>query len=213
MNLEEQINQNEADLFSPESMISALEDLNYSLNKVRSIDSDASLPEVASAVAMRKKLLTASDWMIMPDSALSDEEISALKIYRQALRDLPDSKGWLEKGTVDYLKMPEIPDFKYKATLKTILNEMAEVVELSGEDSLSPDMDKLVRLEESCEIDMNLEGGEPNPGLESAESEPKRARDESGKFMKDDPSTPDYNEAWEGGKAPKAESDPETPEE
>ena len=34
------------------------------------------------------------------------------------------------------------------------------------------------------------------------ESKPKRARDASGKFMKDDPSTPDYNEAWEGGKAP-----------
>ena len=31
---------------------------------------------------------------------------------------------------------------------------------------------------------------------------PKRARDASGKFIKDDPSTPDYNEAWEGGKAP-----------
>lgn len=31
---------------------------------------------------------------------------------------------------------------------------------------------------------------------------PKRARDETGKFAKDDPSTPDYNEAWEGGEAP-----------
>ena len=31
---------------------------------------------------------------------------------------------------------------------------------------------------------------------------PKRARDASGKFIKDDPSTPDYNEAWEGGSAP-----------
>jgi len=31
---------------------------------------------------------------------------------------------------------------------------------------------------------------------------PKRARDATGKFAKDDPLTPDYNEAWEGGKAP-----------
>lgn len=30
----------------------------------------------------------------------------------------------------------------------------------------------------------------------------KRARDENGKFIPDDPNTPDYNEAWEGGKAP-----------
>jgi hypothetical protein len=45
------------------------------------------------------------------------------------------------------------------------------------------------------------------------DSEPKRARDESGKFVKDDPSTPDHNEAWEGGKAPESESDPESSEE
>jgi len=29
-----------------------------------------------------------------------------------------------------------------------------------------------------------------------------RARDKDGKFAKDDPLTPDYNEAWVGGKAP-----------
>lgn len=32
--------------------------------------------------------------------------------------------------------------------------------------------------------------------------ETKRARDADGKLMADDPSTPDVNEAWEGGKAP-----------
>lgn len=31
---------------------------------------------------------------------------------------------------------------------------------------------------------------------------PTRARDENGKFIPDNPDTPDYNEAWEGGKAP-----------
>jgi hypothetical protein len=31
---------------------------------------------------------------------------------------------------------------------------------------------------------------------------PKRARDKDGKFIPDDPETPDYNEAWVGGKAP-----------
>jgi len=35
------------------------------------------------------------------------------------------------------------------------------------------------------------------------EPEPKRARDENGKFIADDPSTPGHNEAWVGGKAPK----------
>ena len=32
--------------------------------------------------------------------------------------------------------------------------------------------------------------------------EPKRARDEKGHFVADDPSTPDINEAYEGGKSP-----------
>ena len=31
----------------------------------------------------------------------------------------------------------------------------------------------------------------------------KRARNATGKLQADDPSTPDVNEAWEGGKAPK----------
>ena len=34
-------------------------------------------------------------------------------------------------------------------------------------------------------------------------SKPKRARTAKGKLKADDPSTPDVNEAWEGGKAPK----------
>ena len=32
---------------------------------------------------------------------------------------------------------------------------------------------------------------------------PKRARKDDGKFEGDDPATPEVNEAWEGGKAPK----------
>ena len=39
----------------------------------------------------------------------------------------------------------------------------------------------------------------PSPVVE----EPVRARDEDGHFVADDPSTPEVNEAWEGGEAPK----------
>ncbi len=39
--------------------------------------------------------------------------------------------------------------------------------------------------------------------LELGASKPKRARTATGKLKADDPSTPDVNEAWEGGKAPK----------
>jgi len=34
------------------------------------------------------------------------------------------------------------------------------------------------------------------------DAEPKRARKSNGHLKADDPSTPDVNEAWEGGKAP-----------
>ena len=36
-----------------------------------------------------------------------------------------------------------------------------------------------------------------------ANQEIKRARDDKGHYVADDPNTPDVNEAWEGGKAPK----------
>ena len=39
------------------------------------------------------------------------------------------------------------------------------------------------------------------------EADPKRARNEKGQLVADDPSTPE-NEAWEGGKAPKKKAKP-----
>jgi len=38
---------------------------------------------------------------------------------------------------------------------------------------------------------------------ESKPVEPKRARDDKGHFVADDPKTPNVNEAWVGGEAPK----------
>ena len=46
------------------------------------------------------------------------------------------------------------------------------------------------------------------PTNESSD-EPERAHDEDGRFVGDDPSTPDVNEAWEGGVAPSGDSEPE----
>jgi len=37
--------------------------------------------------------------------------------------------------------------------------------------------------------------------------DPKRARNDDGTLKADDPATPDVNEAWEGGKAPKKKND------
>lgn len=57
------------------------------------------------------------------------------------------------------------------------------------------------------EIDVDDETGKAlvEAGMAEAmgSSKPKRARTAKGKLKADDPSTPDVNEAWEGGKAPK----------
>ena len=45
-------------------------------------------------------------------------------------------------------------------------------------------------------------------GEEITKAAPKRARNTKGKLKADDPSTPDVNEAWEGGKAPKKRGRP-----
>lgn len=42
-----------------------------------------------------------------------------------------------------------------------------------------------------------------DPRVYRKDADPKRARNEKGQLIADDPSTPDVNEAWEGGKAPK----------
>ena len=57
------------------------------------------------------------------------------------------------------------------------------------------------------EIEVDAEEGaillQAGFALQLGASKPKRARTATGKLKADDPSTPDVNEAWEGGKAPK----------
>ena len=57
--------------------------------------------------------------------------------------------------------------------------------------------------------DMPDEVGEPVAMEEDKDEseEPKRARNDKGHYVADDPSTPDVNEAWEGGKAPAKKND------
>jgi hypothetical protein len=54
-------------------------------------------------------------------------------------------------------------------------------------------------------IDIAVEGAEITLDKfeETKPSKPKRARTKKGKYVADDKSTPDINEAWVGGKAPK----------
>ena len=64
-----------------------------------------------------------------------------------------------------------------------------------------------VATNEGEEIEVDAEEGaillQAGFALEIGASKPKRARTTTGKLKADDPSTPNVNEAWEGGKAPK----------
>ena len=83
------------------------------------------------------------------------------------------------------------------ATGHTVLEEY------ETEEEMGKAIDRLRQEEgwyESYKLKFLLET--PAKDDEEVAPKPVRARDASGKFIKDDPSTPDYNEAWEGGEAP-----------
>ncbi len=50
-------------------------------------------------------------------------------------------------------------------------------------------------------MEVKMDSVEQTADIES-DVEPKRARNEKGQLVGDDPDTPEINEAWEGGKAP-----------
>ena len=48
----------------------------------------------ASARQKRDRLLAATDYIVMPDYPISDDRLAKIKIYRQALRDIPEQAGF-----------------------------------------------------------------------------------------------------------------------
>lgn len=201
MNEQEKINQSYIAEFSPEKMLSHLDDVDYVYSKVDKIKEDPDVQKINAAIVTRNKLLTNSDWMVGADSALSEEELNILKEYRQTLRDLPNSKNWKNSESDNFLFIPEVPDFKYSELLNSTLGLFENVVCTMEDNVLCPDEEKQVKLEDYSDSTMSMPTFPEVPSLDPKEK-PKRARDKDGKFIPDDPSTPDYNEAWEGGKAP-----------
>lgn len=51
----------------------------------------------ASVRAYRDSLLAQTDYLIMPDYPISQEALSKVKEYRQALRDVPEQEGFPQK--------------------------------------------------------------------------------------------------------------------
>lgn len=52
----------------------------------------------------RDRLLAETDFLLMPDYPISEEALEALKVYRQALRDVPEQVGF--PNTIEW---PETP--------------------------------------------------------------------------------------------------------
>ena len=52
-------------------------------------------------------------------------------------------------------------------------------------------------------MEVKVDSAKETVQVEAEVKEVKRARNEKGQLQADDPSTPDVNEAWEGGQAPK----------
>ena len=55
----------------------------------------------ASIRAERDKRIAATDYLVMPDYPISQENLEEIKVYRQALRDIPQQQGFPWNGPDD----------------------------------------------------------------------------------------------------------------
>lgn len=55
----------------------------------------------ASVRAERDRRITATDYLVMPDYPISQDKFEDIKVYRQALRDLPQQSGFPWGGPDD----------------------------------------------------------------------------------------------------------------
>lgn len=93
--LESTVNQN---LHSPEQ---------YEIKDLESADFEAALDKAVRP--LRDQLLQKSDIFMISDFPISPEEKTAWEVYRQALRDLPESVDLDEVEFIDELEWPEAP--------------------------------------------------------------------------------------------------------
>lgn len=73
--------------------------------------------EIAEQVrAKRDSLIAKTDFLVMPDYPLTDEEREAVQTYRQALRDIPQQEGFPTEVLWPEVEWPEVTTVSEKVT-------------------------------------------------------------------------------------------------
>lgn len=79
---------------------------NYAIAKSEACNGVKEIPETAEgARAKRDKLLSDTDWTQTLDAPINEETKTAYRVYRQALRDVPQQEGFPE--TISWPELPE----------------------------------------------------------------------------------------------------------
>lgn len=109
------INQKFTDIYPPEAAIwcntrgdCSIQQIDGGYQIIQNPEPDAS--EIAMRVrAKRDSLITETDYYLMPDYPSNPQNLEELKVYRQALRDLPVQEGFPRN-----VRWPAVPKFLRK---------------------------------------------------------------------------------------------------
>lgn len=109
------INQKFPDIYPPEAAIwcntrgdCRIQQIDGGYQIIQNPEPDDS--EIATRVrAKRDRLITETDYYLMPDYPSNPQNLEELKVYRQALRDLPVQEGFPRN-----VRWPDVPKFLRK---------------------------------------------------------------------------------------------------
>ena len=109
------INQKFTDIYPPEAAVwcntrgdCSIQQVDGGYQIIQNPEPDASM--VAEAIRnKRDRLITETDYYLMPDYPSNPQNLEELKVYRQALRDLPVQEGFPRN-----VRWPDVPKFLRK---------------------------------------------------------------------------------------------------
>lgn len=168
------------ELLDPFAMLEALETIDeVSTNLINGEDA-STFAKIADAVKRRNELLSATDWLVVGDSPLTDSEELAIRAWRQELRDAPQGDEWRDPSAPGFLNVPPMPETKYTRNILQSLGyinedfgETGEIESLSREEHPGHDIGEYSATWRDVDGDPGLNAGliQPEPKTES-ESKP-----------------------------------------